>query len=413
MSVNNIPGISEGETRCFVDATIGDHINFRQLLALYDTVYFSPPLQEGHQKFLDSQALTEADLLVLIETGRLKILQTQAEERLNIPFLSAAAERSAAGIIGRRSAAALLIADIVHMSDNYRLSDPSHYAAVGELSRALAEKSGLSANKLLQFILWPIEARRAATWPLLDRGSKGVPPIGVGSHFASFVKKLTGKDLELEFLMSSEKVHLAHAINATVFPMREEPEGLHGLAKMMGDALNFYRSFNTELVASWVGNVERKERRKVLLPPLPIFEFDATVPIAEVLAATARPVMRNRGRALFGRLADMTEEARSAEIKDLNTQLRRFGKPAGMFSLDTLDTALSVVAPAAGFPYPPLGGLAKLASQLLAFGKRYPPVDSFFERLRVELSPNGVKKRELEFLSQIDRVASLKVAKVS
>ena len=58
---------------------------------------------EGHDAFLAKQALTENDLLTLIEGGRLKIISTQAEERLKIPFLAEAAERSPSAIIGRRT----------------------------------------------------------------------------------------------------------------------------------------------------------------------------------------------------------------------------------------------------------------------------------------------------------------------
>ena len=117
--------------------------------------------------------------------------------------------------------------------------------------------------------------------------------------------------------MVSEKVHIGHALNATVFPAREEPEGLQRLANAMGDALNFFRSFNIRIAAAWVGNVERKEAGRQLLPPLPLFEFDPAIPIEEILAAADRPVMRNRGRALFTRLVDMTDEQRFAEIEKL------------------------------------------------------------------------------------------------
>lgn len=413
IGVEQMPGISDGDARCFVDATIGEHINLRQLLALYDTIYVSPPLLENHQKFLDKQALAEADLLDLIASDRLKILMTQAEERLNIPFLSAAVERSPTAIIGRRTAAAMLIADIVHMADVYRLNDCCHYAEVGQLSRAIAEKANLPADKMLQFMLWPVEARRGAVGALLDRGTKGMPAIGVGPYFAMLIKKLTGKDLDLETLVVSEKVHIAHAIGATCFPMREEPGGLHGLANMMGDALNFFRSFNTEIAASWAGNVDRKIQGKVLLPPLPIIEFDAAIPVKEVLAATARPVMRNRGRALFSRLAEMNDEQRTAEVQDLNAQLRNFGKPCGILSLDTADTAVSLVALATSFLYPPLAGLAHIGTQLAEIGRRNPTLDRFLEDLAVDLFPSGTKKRELDFLSRINRVASLKTKKVS
>ena len=230
----------------------------------------APPLFEGHQAFLEQQVLIETDLLDLIASGRLKILLTQAEERLNLSFLSAAAERSPTAIIGRRTAAAMLIAYVIHTAERYRLNDHKHYSEIGQLSRAIAEKSDLPINKVLQFMLWPVEARRRAVGALLDRGTKGVMPIGMGPYFALLIKRISGKDLDLEALMVREKVHIAHAIGATCFPMKEEPPGLHVLANMMGDALNFFRSFNTEVAASWVGNVERKQQGKILLPPLPV-----------------------------------------------------------------------------------------------------------------------------------------------
>ncbi|MGQ7355388.1 hypothetical protein ACTGXY_11405, partial [Streptococcus suis] len=68
------------------------------------------------------------------------------------------------------------------------------------------------------------------------------------------------------------------------------------------------------------------------------------IPIEEILAATDRPVMRNRGRALFSRLADMTEEQRADEIRNLNAALRRHGRPAGVISLDNLDTGISLAS---------------------------------------------------------------------
>jgi hypothetical protein len=340
-------------------------------------------------------------------------VSTQAEERLNIPFLSAAVERSASAIIGRRTTAALLIADLVEMANEYRLRDNALYPAIGELSRVLSTKSGLPADQILEFILWPVQARRAAVWPLLDRGSKGMLPIGMGPFFSTFIEKIGKKDLELECLMVSERVHIGHALNATVFSPREEPIGLHALGNAMGDALNLFRSFNTRIAAAWVGNVERKQAGRLLLPPLPLFEFDSAVPLDEILAATDRRVMRNRGRALFSRLADMSDEQRAAEIQNLNSALRRYGRQGGLMSLDTLDTGLSLASVAYGFLWPPVAGLRSLWNQLLELARKHLALDELIEAIDADLFPAGAKKRELDFLSRISRVATFKTDRVS
>jgi hypothetical protein len=102
------PGMVGDQSRCFIDATVGSQLNLRQALLSFDTVYLSPPLAEKHEEFLASQALTDDDLLLLIEEGRLKLISTQAEERVNVQFLFAAHERSRAALIGRRTTASPL-----------------------------------------------------------------------------------------------------------------------------------------------------------------------------------------------------------------------------------------------------------------------------------------------------------------
>ena len=116
---------------------------------------------------------------------------------------------------------------------------------------------------------------------------------------------------------------------------------------------------------------------------------------------------------LFSRLADMTEEQRVAEIESLNAALRRYDRPGGFISLDTVDTGISLAPMAYGFVYPPLAGLRALAGQLVDLSRRSPAVDRLFEAIQTDLFPTSGKKRELDFLSSINRVASLKVTKVS
>jgi sulfur relay (sulfurtransferase) DsrF/TusC family protein len=150
LPVEKFPGIVQEQSQCFLDVTVGDHINLRQALMLYDTVYCSLPLAENHDAFLQKQAITEDDLLFLIEKGRLKIVSTQAEERLKIPFLEAASERHPKAIIGRRTAAALLVADIVQTADEYRLARPDLYPAIGELAKVLSVACKVPADELLR-----------------------------------------------------------------------------------------------------------------------------------------------------------------------------------------------------------------------------------------------------------------------
>ena len=69
MPPERFPGVGPDRFRCYVDLTVGEHVNLRQMLLLYDQMFCSLPLAEGHEAFLAKQGLSEADLLQVIASG--------------------------------------------------------------------------------------------------------------------------------------------------------------------------------------------------------------------------------------------------------------------------------------------------------------------------------------------------------
>ena len=203
-----------------MDLTLGeDHINLRQALLLYDEIWCSPPLADSQEAFLERQGLTETDLLHIVDAGRLRFVTTQPEERLNIPFLEAVFEHDSDAILGRRTTAALLVADLASIAELSYLNDPSLIpaSALQLLAEKLSINLGVGADDLLRSFLWPLASRRGSLQGLLDRGSKGGPAIELAKVIAARVKAEVGVDVELEALVLSEAVHIGHALNATIF----------------------------------------------------------------------------------------------------------------------------------------------------------------------------------------------------
>jgi hypothetical protein len=415
VSAKNVPGVLQNQSQCFMDLTVGDHVNLRQALLLYDTVYVSPPLAEGFEQFLQRQQVSESDLLTLVELGRVKIVMTQADERLNLKFLEAVSERHPTAIIGRRSTAALLIADLVQTADEYRLAKPDARYGVAELAKFFTKLTNIPHDEVMRLLLWPIEARRAALQPLLDRGSKGIAPVGLAPFLARNIKRVTNKDLELESLVVSERVHIGHALNATVFPNLYEPGGLILLMNAMADGLNFFRSFNTRVAASWAANEDRKFARKSVMPAIPLFEFEPGVPINEFLDSVSFSSTRNKGNALFGRLADMPDEQRTAEVVRLQTELRkRFKARDTVLSFENLaDTGASIGGILFPFTYWPLAGLNAIGNQLKEAVRNIPAMDRLIADIERDLYSALGKNQEIDFLSRINRVATLKKDRIS
>lgn len=408
------PGIKPDLYSCYVDLTVGEHINLRQALLLYDKVFCSLPLAEGHGEFLAKQGLSDDDLLQIVEAGRLTFVSTQPEERLRLPFLQAAAERHPHAILGRRTAALLLVADVAQAADRYRLADTKFYPALRELSEMIAPQFGLSPATLLRALLWPLTARRQSLLGLIDRGTKSGPGLELAQVLAEVVKSITKVDMALEAMVVSERVHLGHALNATVFGALDEPASMTPLMTTLGRELNFYRNFNTTIAAAWVGNEQRRADGVQIVPPIPLMDFDPKIPMKEVLDDTTLYSTRAKGRALFARLADLPIEEREAEIDTLIDRLRNVGRRRenAMLSFDNADTAIAVGSIFASFVYPPIMGLAHISRPLVERLRRISSIDHMIQTVAEDTAASFGTNQDLDFLSRINRVAQLKRARV-
>jgi hypothetical protein len=410
MPPERFPGMEPSETSCYLDLSAGDNLNLRQALLLYDVVYCSPPTADQHETFLAKQGFRESDLLYLVEQNRLRFLLTDPEEILNTAFLENVAERSPSALMGRRTVAALLASDLVQTAREYRLADPAASAAVGELSKELGSAFGIPPDTVLQMLLWPVAARRQSLTYLLDRGSKGVLGFGVGEFVAPHFSKI-----RLEALTRSERVHVGHALRATVFPARGEPEGYSSIMNIMGDSLNFYRSFNTRIAAAWAGNEERRMRGISIMPPLPLFEFDGDVPIAEFHDATSLGSTRAKGRALFSRLAELPVELRQEEIDHLSAELRKKKAREGghLISFETLEDVGPAVELIADVTLPPFFAVKNVARRIREACRRNRNVDGLVQHVEADLFKSVGRNQDLDFLSRIDRVATFKKTRLS
>jgi hypothetical protein len=115
----------------------------------------------------------------------------------------------------------------------------------------------------------------------------GVAAFSQGSIFAEQVHAATGRDFRLEALVTSDEVHTAHVLNATLIPPMQEMRGWIEPRRLVGDRLNFYRSFNSRIAAAWAVNERRKEERVRIIPPLPLFNLHPRASIDDLIAATS------------------------------------------------------------------------------------------------------------------------------
>ena len=409
-ALKSFPGLRDDVFRCYLDLTVAqDQMNLRQAVLLYDEVWCSLPLGSVHEEFLSRQALTESDLLDLVESGRLRFVTTQPEERLNVRFLEAAYERDSSAILGRRTTAALLVSDIVRTAEASFLNDRQVISVLPSVCDVLGTTMNREPQDLLRVFLWPLASRRGSLHGLLDRGSWGSPVMDLAQIVARDLASIHGLDLKLELMTLSPPVHIAHALDATLFGSLSEPSGWNHLRSLLGWYLNFHRNFNQQTASSWIQNEGRRQRGHLVVPAMRLFEFDRRIPITEVVRDTSLWSTRAKGRSLYSRLSNLPDDERKAEIDALEEALRkRAGRAGGtIIDLDSADTIAGIGSLVLEFVWPPIVGSARLAGGAVEALRRVRKIDRAMMRLE-ESVRSSEAKRDLDFLSRIARVATFR-----
>ena len=177
--------------------------------------------------------------------------------------------------------------------------------------------------------------------------------------------------------------------------------------QFMGDRLNFYSSLNMRTAAAWAVNERGKEERRIVLPPVPLFDFHDDVPIEEILSLTTTASARRKGRALIARLADLPAEERESEIARINAEFSQASRATTNRNRAALliDSGLSIGTYAFGvnaFPFVPALTLIQIAQDC---ARRSPVLDTIIDE--IERAFTGVlgRNEDLHFLSKVSRVA--------
>lgn len=401
-------------SRCLVDCQLGEAINLRQALLMYDTVYCALPLAENHESFLVHQGLNDDDLVMMAAKGRLRAISLQPEERLRVNLLERLAEAKSGAILGRRKTAALLLSDLVRTANEYVFTKPELAPEVQKLAQEM-RNSDVEARNRLDLLLWPVVALRRSLGNVHDRGSKGFPAIGMASIMAETLKGLGRGDQfsNLKFLTYalSERVHVAHALDATALPGLKESSMSLALMNLQGDLLNFYRSCNGRLASAWIGDLRRKAERRPAMPVVPMFDFPTGIPVSEVLNVSCLQSTRSQGLALMDRLAGLPEVERQAEIERLDDALRLKRVAAGgrILSVESFDEALSLASLVVNsLSPPPILAALGLGKKLMGLARHSKTVDILMQAMEKEIAQSLGKTQDLTFLSRVDRVGRLR-----
>ena len=155
---------------------------------------------------------------------------------------------------------------------------------------------------------------------------------------------------------------------------------------------------------------KRHFNRDVIVPAVPLFEFEVSIPIGEILEDTTLRSTRAKGRGLYARLIELAPEERQAEIDQLSFALRASTRTSKSIVLDVASIGSSIPG-LFGVPFPPIFDLGRVGRLTLERLRRIRVVDDMLLKLEAKIKRSS-SKQEIDLLSRVNRVATFGAKRV-
>ncbi|WP_226499608.1 hypothetical protein [Pseudomonas sp. MWU16-30322] len=402
---NDLYFIESKKTSCLANFSKFKNCNLRSLILLYDIVYCVLPLKENMSSFLREQRITKDDILHLISKGRIKILNLQPESRLDYGFINEAYQENNNAVVSRRALAALCAIDLVSINSSYVLSDPAIDHLIHPFIMEVSKATGQNADQIANYLLWPKQALRSSFNTLNEAGPMGVARYGVNKPISNSLPSEFKEKLEFEFVVNSDQIHLAHALDATYFPFYTEGEDYtdHPFALAMGNTLNFYKNSTYNTINDFNILTTTKEQGNPTLDLISTFQVNDFISIQEYESEISSSVLRQGMASLFSELSSLSTEDRSLRVTQYNKDLA-----AALSTKKKTQHALDLGIDTAGCFIPFLSTIIKYSD--MAKNKiieKMPAIRQVTEHIQLKSLPKSNDKKNISILSQVNRVAKL------
>lgn len=209
-----------GKSRCFIDCTLGDPINLRNYLTIYNKIFILMPYRFSHEQIFEKFHVKDEELLELIRKGVVRLILPGSLDLFNLRFLDKVAnECPVDSMLLSRQLAGLTV-----MESRRRM--PFFYPPLAVDIRQLLLSEILSiAEKMdekdtskylfsMQKVLSDIWANEHAL--LHNQGAMAIGQLGFGRLIGDILHHNQSVDRRIEFYRLSSSVEFAGALSASL-----------------------------------------------------------------------------------------------------------------------------------------------------------------------------------------------------
>ena len=323
---HDILPINRDSLNCYIDYSMTgcENINIRNGVLLYDKVFIDLPLMETIESFCNRQKVKKDDLLDLCNRGKVNFILTHPSIQYDRDFLETLYSTTPNSIITRRLLSSLIIADLVDINKNYFINTVDGLLESSfDFANLIADRLHKDKEEIYKFLIWPQMALRNSFECLLFNSPARIASFGINNTFPDFLKlfdKEKEEKLELEFMINSDKVHIASALNSVYFPYSEK-DGKYTnrtTTSLMADRLNFYKNATLD-----TGSEYFNERNQILsgmqnILPIDIIDVNDYIPLHELQKISDCFYTSSQFNSIFSFLAKQDVPERIEIIKKYN-----------------------------------------------------------------------------------------------
>lgn len=329
----DIPFFREGLQKCFLNASVFETVDLRDVLLLYDTVYLALPIENHLDSFLEQQNMTASDLVELVDMGKVVIVLPNQETRYDQNLLLQAYQCNPLSVVGRRGLNALLAAHLVETKTQYEKRYPNIYDASSELFLRGKREGDPFVQRFAQLLAWPVTAAAASFRYLHQHSPMSVANFGVNLIVEeSFRGSDLHEQISFELMVNADSTHLATALQSTYFPFKlRTPDGMYSdqaVSNLMGDLLKmyWYDASNLEQIERLIDRNHSENNY------LKLFETNPHVKATKVALLADEYDTPKAFRNLLHRLDAMDDATRRQTINEYNDLLFEVVEASGRSS---------------------------------------------------------------------------------
>ena len=340
----SILGQRSQKNSCYIKYSSFSNVNIRNGILLFDHVYVELPFGISIKEFCTGQQVTEDELVSLVNQNRVTFVTNQPSDRMDYGFLDTIYKMKSEAVLSRRLLSALIIADLVEMNHKCLITDAVLPVLSPELFAGLGESV---SKKLYDLATWPRRALRKSFELLTLNSSSCISSLGVNDCF-SIPENVPNRDaLDFEFVMNSEFVHIASALNAFYFPFWGKKYETKTQASLMYNMIKLFKCRSVDELEQHNMRIESSLKGALSIPCLDILEVRDYPPIQEILQFSETYCSSRNFNTLFSYLDSFAAEERNEKILEYNKSLESLRLKSVDYA-KSLDLGLSFLYETAG-----------------------------------------------------------------